>query len=193
MHQRPWSHGRNRALLFTLQHELGHIFGLQDDHYGSVGLMDAKLVERVTERSNVRDMNRANAIISSYPFGCNMKFESHSEHTIYTNSNGKEETIEVEVLSRNGLMKIMHNKKLWGEIELTFNRVESNNQRGAISVYLTPAQRVFRNIPREAYYQHLEIYHVSDYKLRDQNLKLESGEIKKIQLEFDRSCEPDLL
>ncbi len=193
MHPRPWSHGRNRALLFTVQHELGHIFGLQDDHYGSVDLMNAKLVERVTERSNVRDMNRANAIISSNPLGCNMKFESHSEVTVTTFPNGKEENLEIEVLSRNGQIRIMHDKKLWGEIELTFNRLEFNNERGAISVYLTPAQRVFRKLPREAYHQHLEIYHVADYKLRDQTLKLVSGEVKKMDLEFDRSCKPDVL
>ncbi len=188
MHPRPWSHGLNRPLLFTLQHELGHIFGLQDDHYGSVGLMDAKLVERVTERSNVRDMNKVNAIISSYPFGCNMKLESHGAYSFLTSESEKGKWVLVEVLSRNGRIQIMHDKKLWGEIELSFDRAVSTNDVSAISVYLTRAQRVFRNLPREAYNQHLEIYHNSEYELRDQQLKLVSGEVKKFNMEFDRNC-----
>lgn len=51
----PWSYGKNNVLLFTLIHELGHVFGLQDIPFREMDIMSRHFVENITSTGKVME------------------------------------------------------------------------------------------------------------------------------------------
>ena len=210
MHQSPWSHGKNLGLEMLITHELGHVFGLQDDHYSFSGLMNAKFAEQITSKSAIRYMNSVSRKEIPSPLGCNSSFDGDHEVEIeYSDIPGSEgKTINRDIrtelglpnkfkarfLSANYLMKILVDGKNFGQVQLQqFGEVSGGLSDPAITVYLTKKQNVFPSLPDRAYNSHLLAYHLErDITKKGEELKLADGRSYKVFVKYDQLCMPSI-
>lgn len=214
LHPTPWSHKTNAGLEYMLIHELGHVFGLQDDHYSSSGIMSAKFAEMVTSKNVISQLNLKREIQVPSPFGCNKKFDGFFEmeiHTgefpgtvVYPQREGLTEELKqilglprkfkANFKSTQGLLTIKVDKKIFGSVKLKDGgNIAGGQMDPAITVYLTRDQRVFKNLPKPAYNSHLEIYHVNkSITRRDEVLNLANGKELKVFIQYDQSCIPTI-
>lgn len=214
-HQQPWSYGKNKGLYYTLIHELGHVFGLQDDHYSESVLMSAKFVDRVTSFEMIKVIDSKTIRLPS-TFGCNKDFEGYKDFGYETSiavpqddvfpiaANGidelrdflgvTEQKIDVYLDSTKGKMDVKVNKVSIGSIVLKRNEtVPSLDFIPIINLYLTRKQQVYPSLPNEAFHLDLGLYHLSKtMQLRDQNLVLKNGNNLNVFLTFDQSCTPTI-
>lgn len=205
MHQFPWSHGKNVGLELVLTHELGHIFGLQDDHYSHSGLMSAKFAEQITSKEGIRFVNSEPRKEIPSPFGCNKSFDGEHEMEIeFQDIPGKSHNHDIRTelglptkfkakfLSSNFLMKIFVDNKEFGKIYLKeFGEISGGSADPAITVYLTKKQNVFSRLPTRAYNTHLLAYHVDkNITKKGEVLNLVDGRTFKVFINYDQSCIP---
>jgi len=181
LHPSPWSYGKQRALELVLTHEMGHIFGMQDDHYTDFSLMGARFADEVTSKGTVGFVNSNSSDFPS-PLGCNSKFEGEhrilymsaeipSQDTVIQNTK-ESNTLRVELglpikfegifTVKNNKLVIRVNKKVFAEINLNSNGPTSTGESyPAINLFLTKKQKVFSNLENSYYNRHSEIYRVT--------------------------------
>jgi len=214
LHQAPWSFGKNIGFELILTHEMGHIFGLQDDHYSSGGLMSAKFADLVTSKSAIRYVNSVPAKDIPSPFGCNAGFEGDHEfeflgveipgdidptHSALMSDDlrtmlGLPKNYKARFQTVKGLMTIKVEGKKFGHIKLSdFGEISGSRADTAISVYLTKKQKVFTNLPNIAFNTHLDIYHVvKSISRKGEELKLVDGKSLSVFVQYDQSCIPSV-
>jgi hypothetical protein len=221
MHATPWSFGNNFSLKYALIHELGHVFGLQDDHYSDSGLMSAMFIELITSKEAVRHAQRMNEKEIASPFGCDkhfsgiMEFEAHRSIVTTTTtqvevgnglSNSADPRTKLEQIlnlpkrykfnyhSEAGKVNIKINRRDWGVIDLNFNNYsDSGFSDPAITLYLTRKQKVFTKVPRDYYHTHFDLYHLNkSYVRKDEVLKLKNGKELKVFINYDQQCRPTI-
>jgi hypothetical protein len=210
MHQSPWSYGKNLGLEMLITHELGHVFGLQDDHYSFFGLMSAKFAEQITSKSNIIYMNSVSRKEIPSPLGCNSSFDGDHEVEIeYTHISGSKfnkinpdirtelglpTKFKARFLSSNFLMKIFVDGKDFGQVQLQqYGELSGGLSDPAITVYLTKKQNVFQGLPNRAFNSHLLAYHLErDVTKKGEELKLIDGRSFKVFIKYDQSCMPSI-
>lgn len=208
LHKNPWSTHDGISLRYALIHELGHIFGLPDDHYSHGGIMHAKFLERVASKIAVAQNRTITDRQISSPFGCNQKLEGemnmHISRVVVPPTNKSEadelegilqlpSRFKLEFKSINRRINIKVNNMPWGEIELSRFTHETGNIAPAISLYLTKSQKVLPRVPRQSLYTYLDLYHMNKtVQKKDLTLKLANGKSLNVFLNFDQECRPTL-
>ncbi len=202
LHAKPWSYGTHNALRFTLTHEIGHVFGLQDDHYSSsFNLMSSRFVEKVTRIEQVEAHEDREVKSIPSPFGCNNDFEAELGYEVETGTVGSGEVsknsagrppLASDGRIPEGLAKILglpkdyilRFKTIKKQMSITFEGREyakinftpsvtgEIQSDEAISIYLTTKQAVFQGIAPESYDIAHEIY-FSVRQTRASNVVLE--------------------
>lgn len=213
LHQIPWSFGKNMGFDLVITHEMGHLFGLQDDHYSYSGLMSAKFVENITTKASIRYVNTTAAKEIPSPFGCNVRFEG--DHELEFRSSdipgsetkkitagdenirvmlGLPENFKARFQTVNGSMNIQIDDKDFGQIKINeFGMISGSQSDPAITVYLTKKQRVFNSLPRIAYNTHLQIYDVlKSITRKGDELRLVNGKTLKVFIQYDQLCFPSV-
>ncbi len=222
LHPKPWSYGTHNALRFTLIHELGHVFGLQDDHFSSWNLMSSRIVENVTRKDEVEDSRDWNVKSIPSPFGCNNDLEAELYYEVETwkpdpfkfNKNsgarpsltsarqipeglakilGLPEDYTLHIQTIKQLMNISFEGRDYAKINFTQSRGGEINADEAISLYLTNNQTVFQGIAPESYDIAHEMYSSTRLtRVTDVVLELSNGYQLPVFVNFDQRCWPEI-
>jgi len=200
LHSRPWSYGKNLVLEQALIHEIGHLFGFQDDLYSNMSIMSGSFVEEITKKNAVREINRERGMRFSSPLGCNKFFEGKSEIWYGGMSDSQRVrlglppgTFKINYQSKNKILTIKINGKKFGFVQLKPAASVTYVIQPAIRIYLSKAQKVFKKIPSDELYAQLTIYHVKLSTLRrDEVLNLADGTSMNAFIRFDQDCKPTI-
>jgi|GEM_PF-3162476 len=208
---RPWSSGKNLKLQMALMHELGHVFGLQDDYYGTYGLMNARFVDMITHKKSPKALeNNIQELATS--LGCNIHFDGSSHHSfrrftlppieVEEEKNGGDDINEIlnlpdqftlDIKSKNKMMTIRMNNKLFGTIKLNHSSFNSAEDGGAIHLFLTKKQKVFNKVPAWAYESNFPFFQIFKSVVRkDEVLKLNNNEEIKVFINYNQFCKPSI-
>ncbi len=206
MHPKPWSSGTHQALRYTLIHEIGHVFGLQDDHYSSYDLdiMSAKFVEAITSTRNVNYLSRKSQPRIPSVFGCNTSWTGDSgvvEYDVIGGEGPNELDRFLGLLEKKKLRFVSQNKKLevldvtTGTVNATVDLGASNadfdQSTDAIALYLTSEQTVFARFPRRLLTVSNAIFFRSNSVIKKGlTLKVHNGNTLPVFVSFDQACAP---
>lgn len=217
LHPRPWSFGQNFSLFFTVSHELGHVFGLQDDYYERESfLLSARFVEHISNKSIVELVDafaRAHgpAIYTSV-LGCNSKLEGFQSME-YSGGDHDDTLLEIfdyfeispasnsfEIRSKNGILSFIDMSKntseLIGSVDLNSGSILSMSVKDvpAVSLYLSNKQKVFsKDELSTRYNQTISLRNINkSITLPSQVMRLKSGKEVPVFITFDGSCYPSI-
>lgn len=215
MHPKPWSYGKNWTLSEVMKHELGHVFGLQDDYYEGFGLnlMGATFAEGAIKKQNVEILPRlmASMGLNEIPstLGCNSRFEGRSI-MIYGNTEVDDRLQEVldhleihslgkayEMRSENNVMKLFDTSKtspaLIGEVKLNTNDITEVDV-SAVTLYLTKKQKVFKKDDHYVRYNEtINLKRINrQITVPNQVMRLKSGKEIPAFITFNASCSPKI-
>ena len=215
LHPRPWSFGQNFSLFFTISHELGHVFGLQDDYYERESfLLSARFVEHISNKSVVELVDAfarayGPAIYTSV-LGCNSKLEGFQSMK-YSGGEYDETLLEIfdyfeighdsnsfEIRSKNGILSFIDMTKktsdLIGSVDLNSGNIQGMSVKDvpAVSLYLTNKQRVFtKDELSTRYNQTISLRNINKtITVPSQVMRLKSGKEIPVFITFDGSCYP---
>lgn len=202
LHPKPWSHKKNLVLKYSLIHEIGHIFGLQDDHYGNDHLMGAKIVETLTDKKRVDFINTSTIGPPDF-FGCDKQNTGSHEYSFSTT--GEISSLEtflgmpvdghIHIRSSKGTITIDEKKtnKNIGTIKLESTNKMLGEIKPAISIYLTKKQSVISKLPARFVDNHQPLYYKSiESGFKDEELNLANGNSIKVFVKFNGSCSPKI-
>jgi hypothetical protein len=213
LHAKPWSFGNHGALRLTLIHELGHVFGLQDDHYSGYGLMSARFVERNAERESVEAVSERYVSAVPSPLGCNehldAEFDVISELALNPGRTvpgivqkaetgieevlGLPESYEMHVVTRNRETKFYLFGKEFAKIVYPLWEPFLGDTEEAISLYLSENQKVFPGIaPDDFDVAHMMYSTQRSGRIEGVVLELATGLRLPAFVNFDQRCYPEV-
>lgn len=168
--EKIWSEGNGSRLKFALAHEVGHIFGLQDDYYSTGGVMGATFVETIAQQSSIIQFipKSVTEAVSDCGLGSesSIQFSSSEDRPftgLFKTFFGLGNTSRVDF--QQGQKEIIVSQKIneemveVGRIDLTaFTWQPSIMPFSPLaSVWLTPNQRVFKAPPENFYGLHHQL------------------------------------
>lgn len=201
MHPTPWTTSKGKALEYLLYHELGHVWGLQDDHYASSALMNAFFAGILTEKETIQNFDKW--IYSTNALGCNKDFEGFmkigqgpgielSSFQKFIGLSNKGFFVDIKVTARKMTITNYDGSPI-GRIDLITTNSDSSFWKSAISLYLTKEQNVFTNVERQYYNNAFVIYGMRDSLiLKDQLLMLSNGKKATVDVSFNTVCSAQL-
>lgn len=157
--EKPWSDG-SKSLLFTLIHEMGHIFGLQDDHSSneSLELMNARFVERISSKEywkalEPEDLRPLGASVTAEGTTV-VKPENQSERDAFEKWFG-ESSSAYYFVGKGSSIEVTTLSETLGSIQLTSDESIMINENNAqlVSLWLPKNQKVFQvfGLPLQTY------------------------------------------
>lgn len=199
MHAKPWSVYESIALKHTLHHELGHIFGLQDDHYEVENLMSAHFVERITDQRFIATYGGG---VYASPYGCGKSNDrTHNYATHYEDSHltslatyfGLQPQFDLKIRLQQKQLFILdkNQSQVIGNINLDKFVLSQTNYNGGSYIYLTKKQKVFTQVPEDyVNFGHVILPRVSNVIYEGVTLELTNGGKLTVNVRFDENCIP---
>jgi hypothetical protein len=194
LYSKPWSYKKNAGLRETLKHEIGHIFGFQDDHYEISSMMSAHHVEDITTKGGLDSINDI-AYKASSPLSWNEMLEGtvRMSITVETPSNlqiflGLNHDYNVHLISQKNKLSVWDNKNKKELGYIIYNKSSDNFEKldsPVVTLYLTPEQKVFSGLSKDDYYNAHRLYNKTIHaRLKDQTLMMSNGNSLKVFIQF---------
>jgi hypothetical protein len=188
LHATPWTTHNNSALKNALLHEIGHIFGFQDDYYSTAGLMSASWIEFSTRKDSYFTGNDVPS-----PLGCNDNFDVDIEMFYPKSFETDTQIIKFGIKTFKGYMQLTMNDEEYGSIKLSEDALVLVKGEAAVSLYVTKAQQVFKDLHESQYYTSFPVlYAIESARRENETLWFASGEKLNVFMQFDERCAPTI-
>ncbi len=205
MHESPWSKDEGAALEWALLHELGHVYGFQDDFHAphAYQLMSANFVEQVVSRATV-DMGVMSlpGMRQSVMDCCDGIWQSGTVEASYPASKDAQDILGFSA-EQNLAYRVEgkgHEVKYYqtlarGEVFLGTLRLpragsyQARNRRMSPSVrmWIEPVQRVFRELRDIEFHSYMEAWYIETaLQIPEVSFVRADGTTKKVFVTIER-------